>query len=427
MSRGRLLAALGAVMLFAAFTGQALAKNAERASFAEFEEIDNSVACTFGGNSSRPLILPDGYSQTILAREPEGGTRDLWDMNTLNETGRDAGRYLYRTHEVAPFSQVSVTDLRRGGTRIVAERADWERFDGIVWTPWGTILAAEETTRSTFADPAVPQATAGLVYEINPRTGNSAVRPAIGARSHEGLRFDEEGNLYGISESAPPTGGYIYKFTPDRPGNLGSGQLFVLRLNTPTSARLGAATWVPLDRAAVQINSDVAATAVGATGYARPEDVETGAGRFREDPLDNTLYVAITGEDRVLAIDLGSNNSSTAVISDYVRAPGNAPEGFDSPDNLALDQEGNLLIAEDPGSTFAGGKRLGDDVWAATPPFISDGEAEEVTRFASTTDCDAEPTGIYFDRSGKTLFVNIQHRGGDGADLAVAVRKLGHR
>jgi len=427
MSRGRLLAALGAVMLFAAFTGQALAKNAERASFAEFEEIDNSVACTSGGNSTRPLILPDGYSQTIVAREPEGGTRDLLDMNTLNETGRDAGRYLYRTHEVAPFSQVSVTDLRRGGTRVVAERADWERFDGIVWTPWGTILAAEEVIRSAVADPSVPQAIAGLVYEINPRTGNSAVRPAIGARSHEGLRFDEEGNLYGISEAAPPTGGYIYKFTPDRPGDLRTGQLYALRLNTPTSARLGAATWVPLDRTAVQVDSDAAATAIGATGYARPEDVETGAGRFREDPLDNTLYVAITGEDRVLAIDLGANNSSAAFVSDYVRAGVNAPEGFDMPDNLALDNEGNLTIAEDPGGTFAGGKRLGDDIWLATPPFLSGSEAEEVTRFESTTDCDAEPTCNYFDRTGKTLFVNIQHRGGDGADLAVAVRRIGQR
>jgi uncharacterized protein len=33
-------------------------------------------------------------------------------------------------------------------TRIVAQRADWERLDGITWTPWGTILIAEETINS---------------------------------------------------------------------------------------------------------------------------------------------------------------------------------------------------------------------------------------------------------------------------------------
>ena len=38
------------------------------------------------------------------------------------------------------------------------------------------------------------------------------------------------------------------------------------------------------------------------------------------------------------------------------------------------------------------------------------------------TDCDAEPTGIYFGKRGPTaLFVNIQHRGGDGLDKSLAI------
>ncbi len=66
-----------------------------------------------------------------------------------------------------------------------------------------------------------------------------------------------------------------------------------------------------------------------------------------------------------------------------------------------------------------------------------------MVRFASLTDCAAEPTGIYFKMTGRgtgtgndnatgdaaagvnenseTLFVNLQHRGGDGRDLAVAI------
>ena len=41
-------------------------------------------------------------------------------------------------------------------------------------------------------------------------------------------------------------------------------------------------------------------------------------------------------------------------------------------------------------------------------------------RFASLTDCSAEPTGLYVDLTSNTLFVHAQHRGGDGLDKTVA-------
>lgn len=385
-----------------------------------FQPIAQSAVCTVaGGDKSQPFVLPDGFAQTTIAKEPD--FPNLPDMNTLNETGRDAGRYLYRPHEVGGNAAVSVTDLWTGETRILAQRADWERLDGIVWTPWGTILTAEETTQAAIPDPQVPAAVAGLVYEIDPRTGAAVARPAVGSRSHEGLRFDAQGNLYGISERNP---GYIYKFVPDRPGDLSSGQLYALKITVETGDRTGQAEWVALDRDAVQVDSDAAAAAVGATGYSRPEDIEmaTSTGHSRDGA--NTLYVAVTGEDRVLAIDLrarrGGDDHATAFVRDYVRDGLNAPADFDMPDNLALDKSGNLFIAEDPGSSFPT-KQRGDDIWVALPGNGNAGAAASVVRFASLTDCDAEPTGIYFDRSGTTLFVNVQHRGGDGADLAVAI------
>lgn len=353
-----------------------------------FQPVPSSAICTVsGGDPVKPLVLPEGYEQTVIAAEPQ--FPDLPDMNTLNETGPDAGRYLYRAHEVRSNGSVSVTDLRTGETRILAQRGDWERLDGIVWSPWGTILTAEETNKAAYLDPDAPEATAGLVYEIDPRTGAAVVRPAVGSRSHEGLQFDAEGNLYGISERGP---GYIYKFVPDRRGDLSSGQLYALEITRPTGDRIGEAEWVPLDRDAVRVNSDEAAAAAGATGYSRPEDVEYGAG---------VLYVAITGEDRVLAVDLrrprGGSSHGTAFVSEYVRAGLNAPADFDSPDNLVLDKSGNLYIAEDPGSSFSGGKRSGDDIWVATPGKGNTDVAATTVRFASLTDCDAEPTGVYFE------------------------------
>ncbi len=48
----------------------------------EFAPQAASSPCT--GALDEPFMLPAGYDQQVVAREPEGGTRDLWDMNTQN-------------------------------------------------------------------------------------------------------------------------------------------------------------------------------------------------------------------------------------------------------------------------------------------------------------------------------------------------------
>ena len=390
--------------------------------FSRFEPLKSSTTCTAaGGNPNDPLTLPPSFSQDVIASEPQ--FPDFIDMNTVNETGPDAGRYLYRTHELPQGSAaVTVTDLSTitpedqeeqdtGETRVLASRADWERFDGIRWTPFGTIIAAEEVNNpAVFPDPTVPQARAGLLYEIDPSSGAAAARPAVGARAHEGIDFDGAGNLYGISETDP---GYLYKFVPDVKGDLSSGQLFALKITQSNGDRTGGARWVPLDRTQVQIDSDEAAAAAGATGYARPEDIEIAG--------DGYMYVAITDEDRVLQVSLPGGRNAT--VSQYVKAGVNAPRDFFKPDNLVLDVDRNLYITEDPGGFFATGKTQGDDIWVARPG-SNRTRASRTVRFASLTDCDAEPTGIYFAPGQPgTLYVNIQHRGGDTLDKALSVRK----
>ncbi|HEY7461278.1 MAG TPA: alkaline phosphatase PhoX [Gemmatimonadota bacterium] len=386
-----------------------------------FKPLPNSAACTPGGNAAKPFLLPPGFKQTVTVSEP--AFPDLPDMTTENEFGPAAGRVIFRTHELTSNAAVSTTDRTTGATTILAQRADWERFDGIAWTPWKTILAAEEVVLAGFPDPSVPEATAGLVYEIDPGTGNAVARPAIGSRSHEGLRFDADGNLYGISENSPPTGGYLYKFVPDAKGDLSSGRLFALKITVPDGDRTGKAVWVPLSRKNVKADSDAEATAAGATGYARPEDVETGTSTGNVFDGRNVLYVAVTGEARILGIDLlGGKNQ--AFVFEYAKAGGNAPADFEFPDNVALDKDGNLFITEDPGTASTTG--LGDDIWVAVPPRPQAGPhapAREVIRFASLTDCNAEPTGVYFDRFGFPLIVHAQHRGGDGFDKEIEISK----
>ena len=392
----------------------------------QFIPLASSATCTVaGGNAAKPLVLPAGYDQVAVASEPDYA--DVPDMNTQNENGPNAGRYLYRPHEVGSNGSVSVTDLETGLTRTIAQRADWESLDPAVWTPWGTLLIGEETNAARLRDPQYPQAVGGLVYELVPSQSDPSVidqiiaRPALGAKSHEGMRFDPQGNLYSISERTP---GYIFKFAPDRKGDLSSGQTFVLKIVQADGDRTGEAEWVPLDRAAVQVDASAAADAVGATGYGRPEDVEITTSTGNNRGGANTLYVSITSENRILEIDLrepnGGADHSTARVSDYVRVGLNATSEFMMPDNLALDRAGNLYIAEDPGGSF-GSKLLGDDIWVATPNRGSQGPAARVVRFASLTDCDAEPTGIYFEMTGDRLFVNVQHRGGDRVDKTMAI------
>ena len=385
-----------------------------------FIPVASSATCSVGGRGGEQVVLPPGYVYTVVAKQGPGFA-DNADMHTVNETGPQKGRFLYRTHETTTNGAVSVTDLQTGVSRILAQRADWERFDGIVWTPWGTILAGEEVNPSAASDPNVPQATAGLIYEIDPNTGAAVARPAIGAMAHEGIRLDTDGNVYTATDDDP---GYIYKFVPDKKGDLSSGQLYALTITEDLGDRTGNGVWVALDRAAVQVNAVDEATAKGATGYAATEDIEIGTATGDDKRGNHVLYVASSGEDRVLAIDLDPpGQNAELVVTDYVRAGVNAPADFHEPDNLALDKSGNLYITEDPGGS-APSKTLGDDVWFA--PFNPNSAAQSlpVQRFFSITDCNAEPSGLYMSISNKTLFVDIQHRGGDGADLSIAIQRL---
>ena len=71
-----------------------------------------------------------------------------------------------------------------------------------------------------------------------------------------------------------------------------------------------------------------------------------------------------------------------------------------TPDNLALDSRGNLVVAEDPPVN-----PVGADYWIAAPPRGGQHQpARTVQRFASLKDCTAEPSGPYFALAGTERF-----------------------
>jgi hypothetical protein len=375
-----------------------------------------------------PWAIPAGFTQSIVSDETKlniyAGS-DWNDMNTVNETGKHAGRYMYRTHEVRPSANnlgaytggaVSVVDLETGEAKVVMQRYDWEALDGIVWTPWQTILFAEETGTALLTDPDFPMAVRGLVYEMKldkkdlTKAASVRVLPMLGSVSHEGIEIDAEGNVYVIDEYAS---GAIYKFVPTNYGDLSSGQLYALKVNdTMTGDKVGPAEWVALDMNLAQTDARTAAVVAGATTYGRPEDLER---------IGNMLYVAITSEARVLSIRLGDQ----PWVQNFVKAGLNAPvenrstgvTGFKSPDNLANGPDGKLWIVED---------NVPSDIWVALPDNDGDGASDGVHLFASLKDNGAEGTGIYFGKDPHALYVNVQHSATGNDKTMVITNRHGH-
>ncbi|HED16328.1 MAG TPA: DUF839 domain-containing protein [Gammaproteobacteria bacterium] len=393
-----------------------------------FKTIDSS-ASTVGWDTTAPWKLPEGFTQSIVTDETvlniyDNGRDDWPDMSITNETGVEAGRYLYRTHEVRGVPEggaVSVVDLKTGETRVLAQDVTWDALDGIRWTPWGTLLFSEEVT-------------GGRLFEImlDPEDPMKALevidRPAVGRLAHEGIDVDMNGNVYVVDEhrgrssgcsGVTPCGGGIYKFIPDVAGDLSSGSLYALKVTGPDGT--GKGKWVgPIDASVARSSG----SAFGAQSYQRPEDMEI---------INNTLYVAITEgprdetgkemyEGRVLAIDL-----DTMTVSNFIKAGVNVPveigkpgqagfqTGFDSVDNLAETPDGRLIVIED---------NKPSDIWVASKETNEFGAAKKVSLFASLTDPGAEGTGIYFSPTDpNTLYVNVQHSAADDGDGTWAITR----
>jgi len=395
-----------------------------------FKPISSS-ANTADWNKSAPWILPKGYAQRIVSDETDlniydGGRDDWHDMNTVNETGLLAGRFMYRTHELRyPANQpeggtISVVDLETGETAILTHDISYNALDGIRWSPWGTIVFAEETAGGRFFE-----------IELNDDlvTAKSITdRPAVGRLAHEGIDFDDEGNVYIVDEhrgrssgcnDITPCGGGIYKFVADSYGDLSSGSLYALKVTGPDGTGMG--EWVgPID----PLTARESGTAAGAQSYQRPEDLEV---------INGVLYVAITEgprdennkehyEGRVLSIDLATMQVRNFVKPDVnvaveIGKPGEQgfQTGFDSIDNLAEAPNGDLVMIED---------NKPSDIWFASTKTNSFGASRKVSLFASLTDPGAEGTGIYFSpMDPETLYVNIQHSAADDGDATWAITR----
>jgi hypothetical protein len=419
-----------------AFTASAVADGIKSYNFRPLDESANSA----DWDPAAPWKLPEGFKQRVVKNETnlniyDGGRDDWHDMNTVNETGPMKGRFMYTTHELrSPGNQpeggaVSVSDLRTGETRVLAQDPGYDAIDGIRWTPWGSILFAEEVTGGRLFE---------IFLEDDLMTAKAVVdRPAVGRVAHEGIDLDRDGNVYVVDEyrgrsqgcnGIVPCGGGIYRFVPDVAGDLSSGSLYALKVNGADG--IGQGEWVgPID----PLTARESGSAAGGQSYQRPEDLEV---------IGDTLYVAVTEgprdtktdangqlvytselyEGRVIAIDL-----KTMKVTNFIKPGVNVPveigkpgeaghrSGFDSVDNLAEAPNGDLVVIEDNSPS---------DIWFASQVTDEFGASRYVSLFASLTDPGAEGTGIYFSpEDPKTLYVNVQHSAADDGDGTWAISR----
>jgi len=209
-------------------------------------EPQSSSATPGSEPACAPMALPPGFTQTILVAETGAcgtdpvvldavaGQNDLRDMNTVNETGAHVGRYLYTSHENGGGNAaLSAIDLQTGETAVYTDEdfgitPGWSRLDGLEWTPWGTVLLAEENGAG------------GRLFECfvaGLEVVDCIDRPAVGRMSHEGIAVAGSGEVYVGDEL---NGGSIYRFVPDQYGDLATGTLYAL--NIPGSSTVCSGT-----------------------------------------------------------------------------------------------------------------------------------------------------------------------------------------
>lgn len=370
------------------------------------------------------LSSPHFRQVSLVVRDPDQVDRfdsGNYDMQTVNENGPEAGRYLFSPFETGHCG-IQRTDLSTSLTTTIWDDPTAVSCDASRWTPWGSYLTAEES----WSDPgASPPSDHGRLFEVtNPLADPADIdivhRSILPRVSHEGLAFDKDNNLYFIDER---NGSHIFRYVPAYPDAtsgdeyFSAGQVFVLRVGDGTvKEATGKAKWIaltdesgiPLPGVVLVHGNEIDGRATPkldeflGTAFDRPEDLEVKTLRNGKQQL----YVATTTNDNVFSISLGKRKTIVKLFASQASmnmATGiEAGSDFNSPDNLAIDADGNIYIVEDqPGGV--------EDTWFAVDE-DDDGVAEAIGKWASLSTEGAEATGLYFDPFNPHLaYINVQH------------------
>ncbi|NOT54463.1 MAG: DUF839 domain-containing protein [Deltaproteobacteria bacterium] len=304
--------------------------------------------------------------------------------------------------------------------------------DGIRTTPWGTILATEETDDGAAYEILDPLTT--TEQDVTNRATGAVTdsthivkRTALPTMAWEGLHILPSGVVIAGDELRPGTGGAdrdggaLFKFVPTTPRTgtapitnltnspLAAGSVFALQVSCVNNTQqfgqgceIGNGAWVAVTAA----NARTDARTNGATGYYRPEDLHgdptfTGTGvRFCWTNTGNEG--AANYAEVVCGVDanplVASATQRTVVVNRFVEGD----EDFNSFDNLDFQPKtGILYVIED---------HPNGDIFACLRDGLDrDIKTDGCVKVLSVKDSSAEPTGFIFSADGTTAYVAIQH------------------
>jgi hypothetical protein len=361
----------------------------------------------------------------------------------------------------------SVQRVDLSGTNLVENVLfGMSRCDGIRATPWGTVLATEETDDGAVYEILDPldtndhwiadRGTGDIRDGINGPSASANVvkRQALVTQAWEGLEVLDNGVVIGGDELRPnldSDGGAIFRFVPDsfyecgssepvRPGQLcdnligdlsesplASGDNYALAAvcdgteDFGQGCEAGRAFWVEVGAASARADANDR----GATGYCRPEDlhVDKSYGMFEGDEGIRWCWTNTCGggDGEVLcAVENEVNASGTVFDGDFnqnlLASSADAAEPAEARvtrfvlGDDQLNSHDNLEIQNHTGNVYVIEDNDFGDVWACLPDgrdrdFMTDG----CLRMLSIRDPEAEPTGFIFDGTGRTAYYIIQH------------------
>jgi len=389
-------------------------------SIAGFESISPTV-------QNQTFVIPPSHTYQLLVKEGRQltaggkvpGRADFTGYIPINGSSEEG--YLHINYENAPIGGVSHFKIQfnsntklwniQSSQKINVNASDivnlYKNCSGAI-TPWGTSLSGEESRDSNDVNND-GYLDAGWLVEIDPITravkkynGGSKQQKlwALGRMSHENacIAHDSVTVYYGEDYTA----GCLYKFVANVPGNLSSGTMYVLKLDSSLSSNgaplKSTGVWIQVPnttKAQRNFAYDLAAN-LGGTPFDGVEDAELGP--------DSMIYFTSKIYGRVYRFN--DNGNAVTNFESYVggrsylinhhNGPTNVAWGTGN-DNLAFDNEGNLWVFQDGGNNY---------IWVVKK---GHSQASPKVQLFGCVPTGAEPTGITFSPDNRFMFMSIQH------------------